>query len=290
MHPSDQPVITLEWLIEKTRTVYSLPFFYERLSEAISHPRSSIGDIAKIIIEDQGLTARILRLANSPMFGYYSKVDSITKAVTIIGTQQLRDLALASSVMDVFKGIPEDLINMADFWRHSIACGIIARAFATCLRENNVERFFVAGILHDVGQLILCTAVPDTAARIMHLSRENEQLFFETERKELGFDHAELGGALLHSWKIPSNIHEPVSFHHHPHNETSSYSFEAGVIHVADIICQAFQWGSSGEWCVPPLEDRAWKRLGLPTSMLSIILKQSEQQIEETFAILVEGQ
>lgn len=289
MSPPDQTAVTLEWLVEKTRTVYSLPFFYERLSETIRHPRSSIEDIAKIIIEDQGLTARILRLANSPMFGYYSKVDSITKAVTIIGTQQLRDLALASSVMDVFKGIPEDLVNMGDFWRHSIACGIIARSFATYLRENNVERFFVAGILHDVGQLILCTAVPDTAARIMKQSRHKDQLYFETERDELGFDHAELGGALLQDWKIPPNIYEPVSFHHYPHNETSSYLFEAAVIHVADISCQAFQWGSSGEWCVPPLEERAWDRLGLPVNMLNTILKQSEPQINETFNILVEG-
>lgn len=288
MHHSEQPV-TLEWLIEKTRTVYSLPFFYERLNETISHPRSSITDIARIIIEDQGLSARILRLANSPMFGYYSKVDSITKAVTIIGTQQLRDLALASSVMDVFKGIPEDLINMTDFWRHSIACGIVARTFATYLRENNVERFFVAGILHDVGQLILCTTVPDTAARIMKQSREREQLYFQTEREELGFDHADLGGALLKAWKIPPNIYEPVAFHHNPCDETSSCQFEAAVIHVADIICQAFQWGISGEWCVPPLKERAWDRLGLPPTVLGAILKQSEPQIDETFAILVEG-
>ena len=284
----DHPAVTLEWLVDKTRTVYSLPFFYERLSETISHPRSSIADIAKIITEDQGLTARLLRLANSPMFGYYSKVDSITKAVTIIGTQQLRDLALASSVMNVFKGIPEDLINMGDFWRHSIACGIVARSFATCLRENNVESYFVAGILHDVGQLILCTAVPDIAAKLLKRSREQEELYFLTERQELGFDHAELGGALLHAWKIPPNIYEPVSFHHFPYNETSSYSFEAAVIHVADIICQAFQWGASGECFVPPLDEHAWDRLGLPASMLNTILKQSEPQIEETFAILVE--
>src|ERR671924_2002332 len=98
MASPDRAAMTLERLVDETSTVYSLPFFYERLNEAINHPRSSVADIARIITEDQGLTARILKLANSPMFGYFAKVDSITKAVTIIGTQQLRDLALAASV------------------------------------------------------------------------------------------------------------------------------------------------------------------------------------------------
>jgi len=125
---ANAPTYTVAWLIDRTSTVYSLPLFYERLNEAINHPRTSIDDIARIITEDQGLTARLLRLANSPMFGYFGNVGSINKAVTIIGTQQLRDLALAASVMGVFKGVPEELLSMATFWRHSIACGIIARA------------------------------------------------------------------------------------------------------------------------------------------------------------------
>lgn len=280
--------VTLEWLVERTRTVYSLPFFYERLNEAISHPRSSIMDISKIITEDQGLTARILRLANSPMFGYYSKVDSITKAVTIIGTQQLRDLALASSVMGVFRDIPEEIINMTHFWQHSIACGIVARCLAVSLRENNVERYFVAGILHDIGQLIMCTGVPAIARELMVTSRTRHEPYVLTERAELGFDHGELGGALLTNWKIPQNIGEPVAYHHEPHL-SPSYPLEAAIVHVADIICQALQFGATGEWCVSRLEETAWERLGMPVSMLATILKQAEPQIEETFSILMEA-
>lgn len=280
--------ITLDSLVERTSTVYSLPYFYERLNETINHPRSSIGDIAHIIIEDQGLTARLLKLANSPLFGYYAKVDSITKAVTIIGTQQLRDLALAASVIGIFTGIPEELMNMASFWRHSVACGIIARTVGTCLRESNVERYFVAGILHDVGQLVLCTAEPELAANLMCESREREELYFTNERNRLGFDHAELGGALLKSWKIPANISEPVACHHTPQSAIQ-YPLETAVVHLADIICQGMELGQSGEWCVPPLDNGAWERLGLPISMIATIMKQAEPQLKETFAILVEG-
>ncbi|MGE3550531.1 MAG: HDOD domain-containing protein, partial [Geobacter sp.] len=171
---ADQPVYTVAWLVDRTSTVYSLPLFYERLNEAINHPRTSIDDIAKIITEDQGLTARLLRLANSPLFGWFGKVDSINKAVTIIGTQQLRDLALAASVMGVFTGIPPELMSMTSFWRHSVACGIIARTLATWRREPNVERFFVAGILHDIGQLMMATTIPPVVMELMQQSRSTK--------------------------------------------------------------------------------------------------------------------
>lgn len=279
--------LTMEWIVDRTRTVYSLPYFYERLNEAINHPRSSIDDVARIIIDDQGLTARILKLANSPMFGFFSKVDSISKAVTIIGTQQLRDLALAASVMGIFRGIPEELITMASFWKHSIACGIIARAIATWRRELNVERFFVAGILHDVGQLVMCTSIPETVREMLLESRQRETLHLAAEHGRLGFDHAAVGGALLQKWKIPANIAEPVACHHSP-NGAEQFPLEAAIIHLADIICHAMEFGFSGERLVPPLAPAAWERLGLPPSMLATIIRQAEPQLEETFAILTE--
>ncbi|BBA71005.1 HDOD domain-containing protein [Geobacter sulfurreducens] len=280
--------LTMEWIVDRTRTVYSLPYFYERLNEAINHPRSSIDDVARIIIDDQGLTARILKLANSPMFGFFSKVDSISKAVTIIGTQQLRDLALAASVMDVFKDIPRELMDMVLFWRHSIACGIVARNLAIYLRESNVERFFVAGILHDVGQLVMCTAIPEKVSEVLARNRLESRFLDATERDALGFDHAALGGALLRAWKIPATINEPVAYHHEP-GKAEHFSLEVSIIHLADIICQALGYGASGEGGVPLLDPAAWDRLGVPVSILTTIVKQSEPQVEETFAILVEG-
>jgi HD-like signal output (HDOD) protein len=285
---SDYSTTTIECIVEETRTVYSLPLFYERLNETINHPRSSINDISKIITEDQGLTARLLRLANSPMFGCYARVDSITKAVTIIGTQQLRDLALAASVMGVFKGIPEELINMTSFWRHSIACGIIARSLAVYLRESNVERLFVSGMLHDVGQVVLFAARPEVSRELLEAQRDTGRLYLDLERELLNFDHAELGGVLLKKWKIPASISEPVACHHSP-GSAEQFRIETSLIHLADIICQALELGQGAEWGVPPLDERAWDRLGLSPHMMESVLKQSIPQISETFEILSGG-
>jgi HD-like signal output (HDOD) protein len=288
MSLSDYTAITLERLVDETSTVHSLPLFYERLNETINHPRSSIDDISKIITEDQGLTARLLRLANSPLFGCYARVDSITKAVTIIGTQQLRDLALAASVMGVFKGIPEDLLNMTSFWQHSIACGIIARSLAVYRRESNVERLFVAGMLHDVGQVVLASSRPEVSRELLEAQRDTGRFYLELERERLGFDHADLGGALLKKWKIPASIGEPVTCHHNP-GCAEQFHLETALIHLADIICHAMELGQGAEWAVPPLDGAAWERLGLSAHMLGTVLKQSEPQIAETFSILSGG-
>ena len=284
----DQTPITLERLVEETSTVYSLPLFYERLNETINHPRSSIDDISQIITEDQGLAVRLLRLANSPMFGCYAKVDSITKAVTIIGTQPLRDLALAASVMGVFKGIPEELMNMTSFWQHSTACGIIARSLGIYRREANVERLFVAGMLHDVGQVVLVAARPEVSRELLEAQRDSGRFYRELERERLGFDHADLGGGLLKKWKIPVSIGEPVVCHHSP-GAAEQFRLETALIHLADVICEALEFGHGAESGVPPFDEAAWERLELPPSMLGAVIKQAESQIAETFAILSGG-
>jgi HD-like signal output (HDOD) protein len=277
----------LKRLVNQTESVYSLPLIYERLTEVINHPRSSIADITKVISEDQGLTARLLKLANSPLFGYFSKIDSIGMAATIIGTQQLQALALAVSVMEVFNGIPEELVCMKSFWRHSIACGTVARALATYRREANVERVFAAGILHDVGRVVMCSTIPEIVNETFNASRNENLLLFSAEEARLGFTHAAVGGGLLTKWRIPMSIAEPVACHHAPIT-AENFPLEAALIHFADIICQALSLGFTGDHFVPPLDPLAWERLDIPAGALTAILKQVEPQLAETLTILGE--
>ncbi len=244
-----------------------------------------ITDITKIIIEDAALSSRILKLANSPMFGYHSEIDSISKAVTVIGTQQLRDMVMAASVMGAFNGIPDDVINMTSFWEHSIFCGIIARVLATCRREANVERFFLAGMLHDIGQLILCVKAPELVREMIAMSRESGKPHFIIQRSILGFDHGDVGGELLKRWKIPAIITEPVTCHHTP-GRAELYPVETASMHAADVIGHAMQIGFGGEPFVPPLDERSWERLNIPVSMMATIMDQADAQLAEAMAIL----
>lgn len=277
--------LTIEQMVEDVSTIHSLPMFYTQLSQAIDHPRSSVADIAKIISEDQGLTARILKMANSPMFGYFSRIDTISKAVTIIGVVQVRDLALAVSVLDVFKGIPEDLVNMEQFWRHSIATGLAARTLATSQREANLERFFVAGILHDAGRLVMYVQVPDLCRQLLEECRATGNLLYQAERQRFAFDHADVGAALLRRWKIPPSVAEPVACHHDC-LRANQYPREASILHFADILAHALEFGSSGEVLVPPLNAAVWERLQLSTRFLPALVNQLDTTFAETVSAL----
>ncbi len=285
MPPDSTGTLTIDSLLNGVSAVPSLPLFYERLDEAINHPRSSISDIAKLISEDQGLTARILKLANSPLFGYFSRIDTITQAVTIIGVQQVRDLALAVSVVGLFKGIPEDLITMELFWKHSIACGLTARILATSQRETNLERFFVSGILHDIGRLVMFINAPGPSREMIEVCRSEGRLLHDVERERLGFDHGEVGGSLLRAWKIPARVAEPVEFHHRC-SRAGQYPRETAILHLADLIAHALEFGSSGEVLVPQLDHQAWERLTMTPHILPSLVKQIDQQFAETVKIL----
>lgn len=276
---------TLDFLVDEAAAIYSLPLYFDRLNQAINHTRSTVADITKIISEDAGLSSSILKMANSPMFGYFTEIDSISKAVTIIGTRQLRDMALSVSVMGVFNDIPEEVLNMTTFWQHSITCGTVARILATYRREANVERYFVAGMLHDVGQLILCTRAPSLVREMIARSRESGIPHFAVQRSVLGFDHGTVGGELLKRWQIPASIAEPVTCHHTP-EQAELFPIETAIIHVADIISLALQIGFDGETYIPHLHTACWERLNIPVSMLASIINLADTQVSEIMAII----
>ncbi len=269
--------LTPKELVNYCNSITSLPAVYQRLDEAINDPYSDLSNIAAILSEDSSLAARLLRLANSAMFCFPSRVETVSRAVTIIGTKQLRDLVLATSVIELFNKIPEEHVSMESFWRHSIATGISARVIATYRREANVERFYVLGLLHDIGRLVMYLQIPEMANRAIELSTESQLPLYQVEQQQLGFDHAAVGKALLAKWKLPDSLQDGVAYHHKPERATR-YPEEAATVHIADVIANAFKMGSSGEPTVPPFVEQAWDRLGLTVDQLPLITEQLEVQ------------
>ncbi|MEE9256566.1 MAG: HDOD domain-containing protein [bacterium] len=279
--------ITASDLISKDSKVPSLPTIFLQINEAVNKPRSTMRDIARIISADQGLSARLLRIVNSAFYGFPSKIDTISRAITIIGTKQLRDLALATTVIQMFRGMPTKLVNINSFWRHSVACGISSRILASYHSESNIEHFFVAGLLHDIGRLLIYKEAPSQAKDVLAQSRKKNELLHLVERDVLGFDHAEVGGLLLKAWRLPASLEEAVRFHHRP-ARAPRFPMEASMTHLADLIANALQMGSSGERFVPHLEGEAWNRLGISTSVLRPAVQQIDRQFENTVALFLE--
>ncbi len=279
-------IVRAQDLVRDFLDVPSLPIVFTRVNEAVNNPKSSIADIGEIISEDPGLTGRLLRIVNSALYCFPSKIDTISRAVTIVGTQQLRDLALATTVVKLFRGISHELIDMESFWRHSVACGIASRVLATYRREANVERFFVTGILHDIGRLLICLKKGDLAREAIQRSRATGEELYKVETELMGFNHAVVGGALIHVWKLPASLEEVVEYHHAP-MRACRYLVETAVVHVADIITHALQLGNSGEFRVPPLEPEAWERLALSTSVMSPAIEQVDRQYHEAVQMVL---
>lgn len=266
----------IEDLLRASTDIASLPAIYMRLVEVMEDPYSSADDVGAVISEDPGLTARLLRLVNSAMYGFPSKIESVKQGLTVVGTQQIHDLALATSVVNMFKDMPQDLVDMTSFWQHSIGCGVCARTLATELRAPNVERHFVAGLLHDIGKLVLFMHNADGARAAIEMCQTDGTLLYDAERAVMGYDHAAVGQALLSSWNLPATLQEPVAHHHRP-LRASRFQVEVSVVHVADILAHALLMGSSGERLVPPLNAGGWDRLGIAESSLAEILNEIDQ-------------
>ncbi|MFN2349570.1 MAG: HDOD domain-containing protein [Thioalkalivibrio sp.] len=273
-------------LIREHLQLASLPDVYHRIEEVVNDPASSFNAMAQLIELDPALTAQILRLANSSLYSFPYKIQSVSRAVSIIGTQQLRDLVLAATVIRFFNQIPLGQVNMEEFWRHSIACAVVSRAIATFRREPNVERFYVCGLLHDLGRLIIFLHLQEKLGMLLKHRDDSGDLLYRVEQQNLGFDHAVLGGTLLEFWRLPPVFSEAVRYHHNP-EEAGNYPIEAAVVHVADSIANALRMGSSGERFVPPIDPVAWNRLSIPEANLEQVIAYTEQHYQQAVDVFL---
>lgn len=279
--------ITLEQIVDDVGELVSLPEVCIRVNELVDDPNSSAGEIGQVISQDPALTLRILKIANSPFYGVSSQIDTVTKAVAILGMKQLRDLVLATSATSVFDGLPNELISMHDFWRHSIYCAISARILSEDYKKGKGEALFISGLLHDIGQLAIFNKAPELARQTIILSMEgpDENELHEHERRIMGFDHAQVGGELVRKWKLPESICECVRYHHEP-LKAEKYPVETAMIHIANAIAVMAELDTIQVSSAPAIEPVAWEITGLSKDVIEPVMHGARDQIAEVEALL----
>jgi HD-like signal output (HDOD) protein len=281
---SDGPKYDPKKIIQSRIKLPSLPTIFHQINEAINDPKCSATHIANIISKDQSLSARLLQLVNSAFYSFPSKIDTISRAVAIIGTKQLSTLSLGTCALAVFKDVPSDLVNMKSFWKHSIACGIIARILASYKNTALTERFFVGGLLHDIGRLILFMSIPEISKEAVLKAKETGCMLNQAENDLIGFDHSKMGGILLREWKLPTSLENIARFHHI--KTESQVKMDTAVAHIADVMANALEIGNSGERNIPPLFPKAWAEIGLSPGIITATVDQAKHHIDETVQIL----
>ena len=266
----------LQTLNKEKITLPEIPSIVFELNEVIANPLSSAEDIAQVVHRSPSLTALLLKIVNSPFYGFPSKIDKISLAVTLIGTREISGLALGISVISLFKNIPKEILSMYSFLRHSLACGIISRILAAHKGIPQTEQLFVSGLLHDLGRLILYSYFPEESLNILSQAQSSDMLLYRQENDSLGCNHTHIVKQLLEQWKLPMVLENNVFFHHDPCE--APQPVPATLVHLADVITNGLGIGTSGERFVPPLDNKAWEGLGLSPNCFDIVVKQATHQ------------
>lgn len=281
--------ITAEELVKDIEGLVTLPDVFLRISRLIDDPASSTADIAKAVSKDPSFTLRLLRVANSSLYSFPSPVTTVAKAASIIGTAQIRALALSMSVAKSFAGLPNELVSMHNFWRHSLYCALIARSLAKLIRGCDPDTMFTAGLLHDIGELVIFNRLPKLAeeALLAVLDSQEQMQIHEAEQERMGFDHAAVGGALARLWHIPLELEECIAFHHDIASATR-YSKQVALIHLANVFALMAELDSLELDDAPPLEPRAWEIVGLDADCVEPVVREAQQEIQEAEQLFTE--
>ncbi len=269
-------------LIHQDVELASFPDIYFKIHKALNSPQSSADYLARIISQDPSLSAKLLRLVNSPFYGLRTQVDSISRAVAMVGANELTTLALGVSAINAFRDIPEELIDMRAFWSHSVATGILAKHLGSQLAGVSAERLFVAGLLHDIGRLVMFRRLPAISAETIIYAQSNLLPQVEAERDILGFDHGQVGAGLVRSWNLPKFLTLMIGGHHLDKHLSRP---EVAVVHLADFLAICLVFSEKGSMIAPKLSHEACKAVQLDRGKLEEILPVAEKEFADVVGV-----
>ncbi|MES9851500.1 MAG: HDOD domain-containing protein [Candidatus Thiodiazotropha sp. L084R] len=278
--------MTPQQLVIELDQLVSLPDVCVKVNRLIDAPNYSALTLGDIISQDSDLSARLLRVVNSAFFGLNVPVDTISRAITIIGTEELRNLVMATTAAKVFTGIPADLVDMAEYWRYSITTGVIAGELASHCHVLHSERLFVMGVLHDIGRLAIFLKLPQESRDILLITAGEYGLLPETEHDVLGFTHMDVGEALLRKWKLPESIVDVVARHHRPSTATQ-HQLETALLHISAAMADADMNGYSLDEVYDHLDEGAWQTTGLQKQEMDQYLEAVPDKVLEIMDVVL---
>lgn len=258
--------------VEKIDNLPTIPPILKKILSVIENPNVSLQKITDFVSSDPTLTARVLKMVNSPVYGFPGRISSVSHAMVILGLNAVKGLLLGLSVFEIMQK------NMAGLWEHSLSTAIFARILATKKELQSPEETSIAGLLHDIGKVIFMMLFKDEYLKLIDSVQEKEDFLFEIEKQYFGITHAEIGGIIAKRWHFPLKLIEPIMYHHRP-QLAEKFQVEAAVVHLSNILALARGIGYSGDVFVPPVNPSVWEILNLKEDEIVEIFRQAEEPI-----------
>ena len=276
--------VDLAPVVTSLRDLPVLPSIVLDLIHSLERDDVDVTTLAEKMSRDQALAAKLLRLANSSFYGLAAKVKTVKQAIVVLGFDSARALAVASRIIDGFSGSGCPRVDVADFWRHSIATALCAKNLA---RQAGLDQdaAFIAGLLHDIGRLVLAINFPDRYAEVLDDCARNDATIYAAELRVFGLDHQRAGQMLAEAWKFPPLIQRAIGQHHAPAG--ADLGDLPGVVHAANAMVHALELGGGRHVAVPRLLDTAWDSLGLTPEHLLAVCRETEGQFDEACRLLM---
>lgn len=276
-------------LVQEIDKLVTLPDVFIRINQLSENPDSTVEDIARAVNLDPSFTARLLRLANSSFYGFSAAVDTVPKAVSIIGTLHIRNLALSTSIAKSFEGLPNSLVSMENFWRHSVLCALAARKLARLAGRMDPESMFTAGLLHDIGELVIFSRMTLKAREALLLVQDSadELPLYQAEQQLMGYDHAQVGGELARQWHLPKLLEECIEFHHDIAG-AKQFKREVALVHIANTLAMMAEVKANELDEVSLMNMDAWQITGLdPKVVIAETLQDVAANLAEAESLFV---
>lgn len=282
-----EPSSVEQLLLARVHELPTLPEIYARVVAVIDDPRSSVWDVERIVRQDPAVTAKILRLVNSPIYGLRSPVSTVAQALRTIGYDTLKQLLLTTSVIGLFRQNQEVPLSLKAYWAHCLGTAAAARQLALYLGEEHAEEFFVAGLLHDIGKLVHSQYLSEQFTAVLTLAARERLTIAAAEQAVLGFSHDQTGGLLVQHWKLAPAIQRAVAYHHAPAVvDHLPLTLHEHVVHCADLVSFALGLGSSGSHRIAPFVPLAWELLRLAPGHLAEVVTATKQEFSRLMDVL----
>lgn len=268
--------------IHKVRDLPTIPHVLMKVMTLLESPDTSSRDLEKVISLDQSLSAKVIRLANSPFYYSSSDVSSVKSAVVNIGFTAVKNLVMAVSVISMFKKLKANTryFSIKEFWKHSVGVGIASRALSQNVKGVDAEDCFCAGILHDIGKLVMNLILPVDFSRVLKKSSSEDILILDAERAIFSLDHSQFGEMFARHWNFSEKLTRIIGGHHlSPDSIDEVYLIETSIVKFSDYLIRKMAFGFPGDFLQVPLEKEVEELLGVDQESVEAFSNQVGKDI-----------